>query len=118
MAANAGHEYPAIMKDHCFRLYKDPHSFVIGGMDGVRYKEYELQLEKGEKLFLYTDGLPEATNEGGEMFGTDRMIDALNAHAGLNPKEILSGMKNAVDVFVGDAEPFDDLTMLCLEYIG
>lgn len=117
-AANAGHEYPAIMKDQCFRLYKDPHSFVIGGMDGVRYKEYELQLEKGEKLFLYTDGLPEATNEGGEMFGTDRMIDALNMHAGLNPKEILSGMKNAVDVFVGDAEPFDDLTMLCLEYIG
>lgn len=118
MAANAGHEYPAIMKDHCFRLYKDPHSFVIGGMEGVRYKEYELQLEKGEKLFLYTDGLPEATNEGGEMFGTDRMIDALNMHAGLNPREILSGMKNAVDVFVGDAEPFDDLTMLCLEYFG
>jgi serine phosphatase RsbU (regulator of sigma subunit) len=118
MAANAGHEYPAIMKDHCFRLYKDPHSFVIGGMDGVRYKEYELQLEKGEKLFLYTDGLPEATNERGEMFGTDRMIDALNMHAGLNSKEILSGMKNAVDVFVGDAEPFDDLTMLCLEYFG
>jgi serine phosphatase RsbU (regulator of sigma subunit) len=52
------------------------------------------------------------------MFGTDRMIDALNMHAGLNSKEILSGMKNAVDVFVGDAEPFDDLTMLCLEYFG
>lgn len=52
------------------------------------------------------------------MFGIDRMIDALNMHAGLNPREILSGMKNAVDVFVGDAEPFDDLTMLCLEYFG
>ena len=118
MAANAGHEYPAIMKDRSFRLYKDPHSFVIGGMDEVRYKEYELQLEKGEKLFLYTDGLPEATNEHGEMFGTDRMIDALNEYAGLNSREILSGMKSAVDVFVGDAEPFDDLTMLCLEYFG
>ena len=106
------------MKDRSFRLYKDPHSFVIGGMDEVRYKEYELQLEKGEKLFLYTDGLPEATNEHGEMFGTDRMIDALNEYAGLNSREILSGMKSAVDVFVGDAEPFDDLTMLCLEYFG
>ena len=115
-AANAGHEYPAIMKDRCFRLYKDPHSFVIGGMDGVPYKEYELQLEKGEKLFLYTDGLPEAANAGGEMFGTGRMIDTLNANAGLSPREILSGMKSAVDAFVGDAEPFDDLTMLCLEY--
>ena len=115
-AANAGHEYPAIMKDRCFGLYKDPHSFVIGGMDGVPYKEYELQLEKGEKLFLYTDGLPEAANAGGEMFGTGRMIDTLNANAGLSPREILSGMKSAVDAFVGDAEPFDDLTMLCLEY--
>ena len=117
-AANAGHEYPALMKDGCFRLYRDRHSFVIGGMEGMRYREYELQLQKGEKLFLYTDGLPEATNAGAEMFGTGRMIEALNANAGLSPREILSGMKNAVDVFVGDAEPFDDLTMLCLEYIG
>lgn len=115
-AANAGHEYPALMKDGCFRLYRDRHSFVIGGMEGMRYREYELQLQKGEKLFLYTDGLPEATNAGAEMFGTGRMIEALNANAGLSPREILSGMKNAVDVFVGDAEPFDDLTMLCLEY--
>ena len=58
------------------------------------------------------------TNERGEMFGTKRMIDALNEHAGLNSMEILSGMKSAVDMFVGDAEPFDDLTMLCLEYFG
>ena len=115
-AANAGHEYPALMKDGCFRLYRDRHSFVIGGMDGMRYREYELQLQKGEKLFLYTDGLPEAANAGAEMFGTGRMIEALNANAGLSPREILSGMKSAVDVFVGDAEPFDDLTMLCLEY--
>lgn len=115
-AANAGHEYPALMKDGCFRLYRDRHSFVIGGMEGMRYREYELQLQKGEKLFLYTDGLPEAANAGAEMFGTGRMIEALNANAGLSPREILSGMKSAVDVFVGDAEPFDDLTMLCLEY--
>ena len=101
-AANAGHEYPVIMKDRRFGLYKDPHSCVIGGMDGVPYKEYELQLEKGEKLFLYTDGLPEAANEGGDMFGTGRMIDTLNANAGLSPREILSA-KSAVDAFVGDA---------------
>lgn len=52
------------------------------------------------------------------MFGTKRMIDALNEHAGLNSRKILSGMKSAVDMFVGDAEHFDDLTMLCLEYFG
>ena len=115
-AANAGHEYPAVMKEGRFSLYRDPHSFVIGGMEGMRYREYELQLQKGDKLFLYTDGLPEAANAGAEMFGTGRMIEALNANANLGPREILSGMKSVVDVFVGDAEPFDDLTMLCLEY--
>ncbi len=117
-AANAGHEYPAIMRNGCFRLYKDRHSFVIGGMERARYKEYELQLEKGDKLFVYTDGVPEATNAGEELFGTERMIDALNRYAGLSPKEILDGVKSAVDGFVGEAEQFDDLTMLCLEYNG
>ena len=117
-ASNAGHEYPALMKNGCFELYKDKHSFVIGGMEGVQYKEYELQLEKGEKLFLYTDGVPEATNAEEELFGTERMIDALNTCADRSPKEILTAVKNAVDDFVGAAEQFDDLTMLCLEYKG
>ncbi len=117
-AANAGHEYPALMKNGLFELYKDRHSFVIGGMEGARYKEYELQLEKGDKLFLYTDGVPEATNAHDELFGTERMIDALNTCAERSPKEILAGVKAAVDEFVGDAKQFDDLTMLCLEYRG
>ena len=104
-AANAGHEYPAVMKDGRFRLYKDEHSFVIGGMNGVHYKEYQLQLEKGDKLFLYTDGVVEATDEKGALFGTERMIDALNTCADLAPREILAGVKNAVDAFVGMAPP-------------
>ena len=117
-AANAGHEYPAVMKNGRFELLKDKHGFVIGGMEGVRYHEYELQLGKGEKLFVYTDGVAEATNAEGELFGTDRMVDALNACVDGSSAEILAGVQKAVDVFVGDAEQFDDLTMLCLEYKG
>ncbi len=117
-AANAGHEYPAVMKDGCFRLCKDKHSFVIGGLADSRYREYELQMEKGDKLFLYTDGVTEATSEKGELFGTERMIDALNAYADLTPREILNGIRDTVDAFVGDAEPFDDMTMLCFTYRG
>ena len=117
-AANAGHEYPAVMQDGCFRLCRDRHSFVIGGLDDVRYREYELQLEKGDKLFLYTDGVPEATDEKGELFGTERMLGALNAFADASPREILTGVKDAVDAFVGEAEQFDDMTMLCLTYKG
>ncbi len=117
-AANAGHEYPALMKDGRFSLLKDKHGFVIGGMDGVRYKEYEIQLEPGDKLFVYTDGVPEATDASEAMFGTDRMLEALNEAPDAPPQEILKNVRSATDRFVKDAEQFDDLTMLCIEYHG
>lgn len=118
-AANAGHEYPIIkLPGGKYELLKDKHGFVIGGMDGARYKEYELQLTPGSKLFLYTDGVPEATSGDKELFGTERMLEALNASPDVSPKETLEGMRKAVDGFVLDAEQFDDLTMVCLEYTG
>ena len=118
-AANAGHEYPALKRpDGQFELYKDKHGFVIGGMEGVSYKEYVLELNPGDKLFVYTDGVPEATAEGGEMFGMERMTAALNRCAEGSPEQILRSVRSAVDDFVGDAEQFDDLTMMCLEYKG
>ena len=106
------------MKNGRFELLKDRHSFVVGGIEGARYQEYELQLEKGDKLFLYTDGVPEANNTAEEMFGTDRMIEALNTCAGASPEEILKNVTDAVNAFVGEAAQFDDITMLCLEYKG
>ena len=118
-AANAGHEYPVLMHpDGMFELFKDRHGFVIGGMEGVRYREYELQLEPGAKLFVYTDGVPEASDADQELFGTERMVDALNAGRDGTPQEILKTVRQAVDGFVKDAEQFDDLTMMCLEYKG
>ena len=118
-AANAGHEYPAIrIGDSDFELYKDKHGLVVGGMEGLKYKEYEIQLTPGSKVFLYTDGVPEATSKDIELFGTDRMIVALNQNPAADPKEILSNVRASVDEFVGGAEQFDDLTMLCLEYKG
>ena len=118
-AANAGHEYPSLMPaDGKFALYSDKHGFVIGGMDGVKYKEYEIQLTPGAKLFLYTDGVPEATNASGELFGTERMLEALNSNPNAEPEQILKNVRAYVDGFVKDAEQFDDLTMLCVEYRG
>ena len=118
-AANAGHEFPAIRrKNGHFELYKDKHNFVLGGMEGVPYKEYDLHIAPGDKLFVYTDGVPEATAADGEMFWTERMILALNTCGDKSPEAILGGIRNAVDTFVGDAEQFDDLTMMCLEYRG
>ena len=118
-AANAGHEYPALRRaDGDFELFRDKHGFVIGGMAGIPYREYELWLAPGDKLFLYTDGVPEATDADKQLFGTGRMLAALNEGKDGTPEQILKGVRRAVDGFVKDAEQFDDLTMLCLEYRG
>ncbi len=118
-AANAGHEYPVIKApDGEYELYKDKHGFVVGGMEGIRYKEYELSLKPGSKLFLYTDGVPEATNSNDELFGSERMLKALNDNPNAGSQETLLNVRKAVDDFVQDAEQFDDLTMLYLEYKG
>ena len=116
-AANAGHEYPVLQRaGGDYELIKDHHDFVIGGMAGTKYREYELQLNPGDRLFLYTDGVPEATDEEKQLFGTERMLAALNEVKDADPEQVLTYMRGAVDRFVKDAEQFDDLTMLCLAY--
>ena len=118
-AANAGHEYPVLKQpDGSFELIKDRHGFVLGGMDGIRYREYTLQLEPGARLFVYTDGIPEATNASEEMFGMDRTLEALRRKENGSPREILEEVSRSVDTFVGEAQHFDDLTMLCVAYNG
>ena len=118
VAANAGHEYPALSKNGTFTLMKDRHGLVIGALEGAKYRDYELTLSPGDKLFLYTDGVPEATDAQQQMFGTDRMLEALNGDPDASPEQVLENVRRAVDGFVQAAEQFDDLTMLCLEYRG
>ncbi|MBQ7990034.1 MAG: SpoIIE family protein phosphatase [Oscillospiraceae bacterium] len=118
-AANAGHEYPAVTGENGrFELYKDKHGLVIGGMDGVKYREYEIMLRPGDKIFVYTDGVPEAANSSNEMFGTQRLLTALNMNPAARPERAITNVRSAVSAFVRDAEQFDDITMLCLEYKG
>jgi len=116
-ASNAGHDFPAIKSpEGLFEYRKDPHGFVIGGMEGMVYTEYEIMLEPGSKLFLYTDGVTEATNVNHELYGMDRLGAVLNKVKTCTPHEILPAVKADIDEFVGEAPQFDDITMLCLEY--
>ena len=118
-AVNAGHEPPVIMGENgSFEMYEDEHFLFVGIMEDMEYGEYELTLKPGSKLFVYTDGVPEATNGRDELFGTDRMIRALNHAVQSSPEEILQTVQQAVDDFVQEAEQFDDLTMLCVDYRG
>lgn len=119
IAGNAGHEYPVLKrKDGSFELIKDKHDLVIGALDNLEYGEYELQLEPGDKLFLYTDGVPEATNISNQAYGTKRMIDALNSDPDADTTALVKNVRSSLASFVKTAEQFDDITMMCVEYNG
>ena len=118
-AVNAGHEYPILKRPGgYYELLKDKHGLAVGAMEGIRYKEYELNLEKGSSIFVYSDGLPEANNSEGKMFGLERTLAALNEDRDAGAEETLKAVKCSVDAFVGQTPRFDDMTMMCLVYHG
>lgn len=116
---NAGHETPFICKrEGNFQPYPVKPGFVLAGMEGVRYQEGALWLEPGDKIFLYTDGVTEATDGSGGLYGMERLAEVLRGNSGRTPAMLLPAVKEDVDAFVGEAPQFDDITMLCLEYRG
>ena len=118
-ASNAGHEYPAIKRaDGKFELYKTKQSPAVATMEGLRFRETEFELNHGDCLYVYTDGVPEATNIHEELYGTDRMLEALDGTSGMSAEEILHTMKKSVMDFTGEAPQFDDVTMLYLKFLG
>ena len=119
VTANAGHEYPIIKKpDGDFEVRKTKHSFVIGGMSGIKYKETTTTLEPGTKLFVYTDGVPEAENVDEEQYGLDRFISVLNKNKDAEPQKLLEAVTEDVGIYAEGQPQFDDLTMLCIHYKG
>ena len=118
-ATNAGHEYPALKHPgRDFEILRDRHGMFVGVKSGIHYRDYELQMERGSKLFVYTDGVPEATDLNGQMFGMDRLHHALMEAQDEAPQRILEHVRRSIDAFVGEAPQFDDITMLCLEFRG
>ena len=116
IACNAGHEYPILMRKGCgFELIKDSHGLVVGGLGSSVYENYEFVLNEGDKLFLYTDGLPEACDSENHMFGFERTVAALNEFKDGPPEEILNGVALKMKEFAGGTEQFDDVTMMCIE---
>lgn len=116
---NAGHEYPAIRRGNGkYELIKTKHMPAVAFMDGLKYRQSEIHLDPGDRLFVYTDGVPEATNANNELFGNDRLLAALNRNPDAAPSELLPSVKKEIDEFVGDAPQFDDITMLGFIYHG
>ena len=119
VAANAGHEHPVIRrKDGDYELVVYRHSPAVATMEGMRFREHEFELNPGDRLFVYTDGVPEAINEKKEFYGTDRLLDVLNADQDATIHELLVEVREDISKFAGKAEQFDDITMMAFDFRG
>lgn len=115
---NAGHEIPFIAKaGSVYEAYKLQPGFVLAGMEHMQYQSGRMTLSPGDKIFQYTDGVTEATNAAEELYGIERLTAVLVKNTGCRPSALLPAVKADIDAFVGEAPQFDDITMLCLEYI-
>lgn len=112
---NAGHNPPLIKQGkNGFEYLKARSGLVLAGMDGIKYRRKEIQILPGDKIYLYTDGVTEATNSNTELFGEERLLETINNSQATDCNALCKEIKSKVDDFVGDAEQFDDITMLSL----
>ncbi len=119
IAVNAGHEHPVLKRaDGKWELVEYRHSPAVATMSGLNFREHEFELYPGDSLFVYTDGVPEATREDHEMYGTDRMLDVLNRHDNASCDQLLASVKEDIDTFVDGADQFDDITMMTVSWRG
>ncbi len=117
VAANAGHEHPAVRRaggQWELEIYK--HSPAVATMEGMHFREHEFEIHPGDCLFVYTDGVTEATNANNELFGEERLIAALNKEQVDDPKQFIKNVRDDIDTFVAEAPQFDDITTLGLHW--
>lgn len=116
---NAGHNPPLVRhKDGSFEYLKSRAGFVLAGMKSMKYRKNELRLGEGDEIFLYTDGVTEATNSNTELYGEERLLNFVNTLHDLPAEAVCNAVKADVDAFVGEAPQFDDITMVYLKFNG
>ena len=119
LEVNAGHEYPAICRaGGSYELIRTKHSPAVAIFEGLKFRQTSFKMNPGDTLFVYTDGVTEATNAHNELFGDARLLEALNKNPEAGPEELLPAVRQSIDAFVGDAPQFDDITMLGFRFNG
>ena len=116
---NAGHEYPAVRrKNGDYEILRDKHRLPLGAMKDMTYTGYDLHLDPGDCVYVYTDGVPDAINVNEEQYGIERMCEALNIYKEASMQGLLRAVKYDLDDYVGEADQFDDITMIGFRYNG
>lgn len=116
--ANAGHNPPLVRRNGKFDYLRSRAGLVLAGMDGVRYKLQDFQLEPGDEVFLYTDGVTEATDKNNQLYGEERLLATINSTEFENMEALCRYVQQDIDAFVGEAPQFDDITMVAFRYVG
>ena len=116
--ANAGHTPPLILHQNKIEYLTTKPNLMLAGMDGVPYVCHQISLDKNDRIFVYTDGVTEATNADEELYGEERLLAVMKTTTGLSTREILTAVKNDINAFVKDSPQFDDITMLEMAYKG
>lgn len=117
---NAGHPYPILYKkaEDNFSFLKEKPNLILAAMEGICYKEYKTTLQKGDRIFIYTDGVTEATDINEKLFGDDRLLETMQKTKNLDAPKTLETIRSDIDLFTGEAEQFDDITMMSFEWRG
>ena len=113
---SAGHNHPVLLRNNKAEYLKFKNGFVLAGMEGAVYKEHSVQLERGDTLYLYTDGVTEAEDKNHNLFGEERLLACFENRSGSAPAEIIENVKGSIEKFINGNSQFDDLTMLCFNW--
>ena len=116
--ANAGHTPPIIVRDGKPSIMKCKPNFILGGMPDVKYPDEEFYLQKGDFLYLYTDGVTEAEDENRTLFGEERLLQTITRNANASMCDLCVHLKEELDIYQNKTEQFDDITMLALRFVG
>jgi sigma-B regulation protein RsbU (phosphoserine phosphatase) len=116
--ANAGHNAPLIMQGGEIKYLTTKPNLMLAGMDGMPYTTHEITLAKGDRLFVYTDGVTEATNSSNELYGENRLITVMKYAIDKSSRDVIDIVRTDIDEFVSGAPQFDDITMLEMTYLG
>ena len=115
--ANYGHEFPIIMRSGGnYEIYKDAHSLPLAAFEGTKAKVYDIKFNPGDRIFVYTDGIPEAINKEDVQYGMDRLLNELNKNKDMQLEDLLKTIRASLKNFANGAEQFDDITMLAFNF--
>lgn len=116
--SNAGHNAPIIVQKGEIKYLTTKPNLMLACMEGIPYTTHTTKIEKGDQLFIYTDGVTEATNMYNELYGEKRLLTVMKAGIGKTPRDVLDIVRDDINNFVQDAPQFDDITMLEMGFLG